>query len=108
MLARLIGTPIVFIDAQNETNVPAFPGNVVGVVLSAKGQGETCIASCRIIQPALAKLLEDFGDELHLECDIDVLEGEDKETIEIDGDTVIVAPPPRLVNCVRMTIRTGE
>jgi hypothetical protein len=105
MMERLIGTPIVLIDRDDETNVPEFPANVVGTILSARVEDEKCWATCRIISQSLADYLAD-AEDLTLECDLNILPGEDTG-IETDF-AIRVEPVPRLVNFITMALLTGE
>ena len=107
MMDRMVGVPIVLIDPDDETNVPDFPANVVGTVLSARAENGKCLATVRIISQALADLLAEAKD-LTIECELNILPSETNAETETDFDSITTEPVPRLVNFITMALVNGD
>ena len=100
MLGRMVGVPVLLHDPDSETDVPEYPANLVGNVLSARVEDEKCIAEIRIFSQSFVDFLES-AEGATIEAELVTVPAEDTET-EKDSDTITVEPPPRCVSFVTL------
>ena len=96
MMSRLVGLPV--------SSTAGLMGGVIGTVHEAYRDENTARAIVRIFDYATIALVESHSDELEFETEFRSIPSDGGESIEIDGNEILIEPAPKLPCFVILTI----